>query len=79
MFDILERDWKMDQEEVDVAKTPRIILGLGHLQRVFSSVVIIPQLCGHENVFTFYDALPDSSADAFTCFGLVLVVVRSVK
>lgn len=69
----------MDQEEVNVAKTPRIILGLGHLQRVFSPVVIIPQLCGHENVFAFYQAVLDSSADAFTCFGLVLVVVRSIK
>lgn len=40
--DVLQRAGEMHQEQVNVSKTPGLILLLGHSQRVLAAVVVVP-------------------------------------
>jgi len=69
----------VDQIEIDVTQAPRFVLGFGLCESVFFAVIVVPELGDDKDVFTFDKAFVDSAFDAFSCFSLVLVVVRAVK
>jgi len=51
---VLECNGEMDQEKINVPQTPRLILGFDHVNRMLSGMVVIPELCGDEDVSTFH-------------------------
>lgn len=55
------------------------MLGLDHVDRMLSGKVIVLELCGDEDVFTFYESVFDGTADALARLALVLVIVCSVE
>lgn len=69
----------MNQVQVDVAKAPRFVLRLCHLDGMLLAVVVVPQLGGDEDVLALYKAFLDSSLDTLAGFLLVLVVVRPIE
>lgn len=77
--DVFERNWKVDQIEIDVTQAPCFALGFGLCESVFFAVVVVPELGYDEDVFTLDEPFVDSAFDALSCFSLVLVVVRAVK
>lgn len=76
---VLQCTGEMDQEKVNVSKTPSFILLLGHSQRMFFSVIVVPQLGRDENLLALDEPVRDGFPDAIAGFFLVLVVVCSVK
>lgn len=69
----------MNQVQVDIAKTPGIILGLCHLDGMLLAVVVVPQLSGNEDVLAFDKALFDGSLDTLAGFLFILVVVCAIE
>lgn len=69
----------MNEEKVDVSQTPCLILGLGHFQSMLRMMVVVPELCGDEDVFPLDDAFFDCATDPLASFGLVLIVVRTIE
>lgn len=69
----------MNQIQVDVSESPGLILRVGHGQRVFSAVVVVPQLGRDEDFCAHHDPFFDRPSDPLTGLFFVLVVVRSVE
>lgn len=78
-INVLERYGEVDQEEINVPKSPCIVLGFGHLQSMFGPMIVVPQLGGNEDVLSLHQAIFDCALDTLACFGLVLVIVCSVE
>ena len=68
----------MDQEQVEVAETPGLILEAGLLERVLPLMVVVPELGGDEEILALDDTLLNGTADALSCLGAVGVVPRAV-
>ena len=77
--DVLQGAGKVDQEQVNVAQAPCLILLLDHRKRMFLAVVVIPELCGDEDILALYKTLINGALDALACLFLILVIVRSVE
>lgn len=69
----------MDQIEVNISQAPRIILRLGHGQRMFVTMIIVPQLGGNKYILSFDQTCIDGSPDTFTGLCFILVVVCTVE
>lgn len=69
----------MDEVEVNVPKTPGVILGLGHGKGMLTAVVVVPQLSGDEDVLALNEAFLDGALNTLAGLLFVLVVVGAVK
>lgn len=69
----------MDEIQIDISKTPRLILGLGKGKGMFFRMVIIPKLRGDKDILTLHKSLLDGALDTLACFLFVLVIVCSVE
>ena len=69
----------MNEVEVDISQTPGFILRLGHGHSVFSAVVIIPQLRGDEDLFSFNQTFINRAFNTLTGFVLILIIVCAVE
>lgn len=43
------------------------------------AVIVVPELCGDENLLALHEALVNCALDTLTSLFLVLVVIRSIK
>ena len=68
----------MDQEQVEVAETPGLILEAGLLERVLPLMVVVPELGGDEEILALDDTLLNGTANTLSCLGAVGVVPRPV-
>ena len=68
----------MDQEQVEVAETPGLILEAGLLERVLPLMVVVPELGGDEEILALDDTLLNGTANTLSCLGAVGVVPRAV-
>lgn len=78
-LNVLEGDREVDEVKIDVSKTPSLVLSLGHRQGMISSVIVIPELGGDEDILTLHKAVLDGALDALTSLLLILVIVCSVE
>jgi hypothetical protein len=76
---VLESNREMNEIKIDVSQAPSLILSLGHLQRMLSLVIVVPELGGDEDIFTLHEAFLDGAVNALASFLFILVVVRSIK
>lgn len=74
----LQGDGEVDQEQVEVAETPGLILEAGLLERVLPLMVVVPELGGDEEILALDDTLLNGTADTLSCLGAVGVVPRPV-
>lgn len=78
-LNILEGHREVDEVKIDVSETPGLVLSLGHGQGMISSVIVVPELGGDEDILTFHKAVLDGALDALTSLLLVLVIIRSIE
>ena len=78
-LDVLQSHGEMNEVQVDVAKAPGFVLCLGHGQRVLSTMVVVPQLGGDEDIFPFDQAFVDGPLDALASFVLVLIIICAIE
>lgn len=78
-LNILEGNREVDEIQIDISKTPRLILGLGKGKGMFFCMVVIPKLRGDKDILTFHKSFLDSALDTLACFPFVLVIVCSVE
>ena len=69
----------MDEVEIDVFQSPRLVLRLRLSEGVVFLVVVVPELGNDEDLFAFHNAFFDGSLYASAGFALVLVVICAVK
>lgn len=69
----------MDQQKIDVAQTPCLVLLLDHWQRMLLAVIVVPKFCGDKHFLAFHDSFVNGTLNALTSFFLILVVVCSIK
>lgn len=69
----------MDEEEVDVAQTPDLVLLAHHVDGNVLAVVVVPELGGDKDVLALHQALGDGPLDALASLLLILVVVGAVE
>lgn len=69
----------MDEIEVNVSKTPLLILPFGHLDSYVLAVVVVPELGGDEDFLSLDQAVLDGLLDTLTSLLFILVVVGSVE
>lgn len=75
----LQSDWKVNEEQINVPETPGLVLGLGHLQGVLFSMIVVPQLGGDKNVLALHQPLLDGASNALAGFLFVLIIVGAVE
>lgn len=73
-----EGDGEVDEEQVEVAQPPGLVLQLGLLMCVLALVVVVPELAGDEDVLALDDALVDGATNALAGLGAVGVVPCAV-
>jgi hypothetical protein len=78
-LNILEGNREVNEIQIDISKTPRLILGLGKSKGMFFRVVVIPKLRGDKDILTLHKSLLDSALDTLARFLFVLVIVCSVE
>lgn len=78
-LDVLERDGEVNEEEVDVAQTPDLVLLAHHVDGNVLAVVVVPELGGDEDVLALHQTLADGPPDALAGLLLVLVVVGAIE
>ncbi|TKW52727.1 hypothetical protein CTA1_11257 [Colletotrichum tanaceti] len=76
---VLEGDGEVDEEQVDVAQPPGLVLLLGHGDGVLPAVVVVPQLGRDEDVLALHEPVGDGAADTLAGLLFVLVVVGAVE
>lgn len=69
----------MHQEQINVSKTPSLILLLGHGERVLAAVVVVPQLGSDEDFLAGDEAIGNGAADSLASLLFVLVIVGSIE
>lgn len=69
----------MNEEKVNVSQPPRFILLLGHGQRMFFAMIVVPELGRDEDVLALDKAVGDGFTDALAGLFLVLVVVCAIE
>ena len=69
----------MDEEKIDIAQAPSLVLSLRHGQGVGLAVIVVPQLGGDENVLALHQTLLNRPLDAVSGPLFILVVISPVK
>jgi hypothetical protein len=78
-LNILEGNREVDETEINISKTPCLILSLGKGKGMFFRMVVIPKLRGDKDILTLHKSLLDSALDILARFLFVLVIICSVE
>lgn len=77
--DVFEGDREVDEVEINVSKTPGLVLSFGLSESMVFLVIVVPELGDDKDLFTLDEAFVDGTLDALACFALVLVVVCAIE
>jgi hypothetical protein len=72
-WNVLERNWEMNQVEIDIVETEVIKCSLACWFNELLSVLGIPEVAGDKEILSLDDALINGSLDALTAFFLVTI------
>ena len=78
-FNVLQRYWEVNQEQINITKSPGFVLCFSHLQSMLSTVIVVPQFRRHEDLLPLDKALVDRPLDPLAGLSFVLIIICPVE